>query len=193
MHEDITEYKQAEEARIASEQKFKNLIEKCPASVMLLDHQGRVEFVNDWHIEKFANNKLGKEYFLGRSIHELPGLVSAGVDTEISRVFQGDDVELENVYFPEFAVGGSGWVNIRAVPVYQGGRVAGGVLLRENITARKKMETALQQSQQKFRSLVENTQDVIYSHTPEGHFTVSIQGVPKPARGQSPRHLSCTK
>ncbi|EFI36320.1 PAS/PAC sensor signal transduction histidine kinase [Desulfonatronospira thiodismutans ASO3-1] len=170
-HTDITNRKQAEEARIASEQKFKNLIEKCPASVMLLDHQGRVEFVNDWHIEKFANNKLGKEYFLGRSIHELPGLVNAGVDTEISRVFQGDDVELENVYFPEFAVGGSGWVNIRAVPVYQGGRVAGGVLLRENITARKKMETALQQSQQKFRSLVENTQDVIYSHTPEGHFT----------------------
>ncbi|MFO8033323.1 MAG: PAS domain-containing sensor histidine kinase, partial [Desulfohalobiaceae bacterium] len=75
-----------------------------------------MDFVNDWHIEEFANNKLGKDYFLGKSIHELPGLVNAGVDKEVARIFQGESIELEEVYFPEFAVGGSGWVSIRAVP-----------------------------------------------------------------------------
>lgn len=160
-----------EKARRETEQKFKTLVEKCPASVMLFDEQGRVDFVNDWHMERFTNNKLGKDYFIGKSIHELPGLVNAGVDKEVARIFQGEYIEIEDVYFPEFAVGGSGWVNIRAVPIYKDGRIAGGILLRENITARKKFEIALHNSQQKYRLLVESVHDVIYIHTPEGHFT----------------------
>ena len=169
--QDITDRKQAEKAQQESEQKFRALAEKCPTSVMLFDEQGRVSFVNDWHIEKFANKRLGKDYFLGKSVHELPGLVHAGVDTEVARIFQGESIELQEVYFPEFAVGGSGWVSIRAVPIYQDEQIAGGILIRENITARKKMETALQESQQKFRSLVENAKDIIFSHTPDGIFT----------------------
>ncbi|MFO7800987.1 MAG: PAS domain S-box protein, partial [Desulfovermiculus sp.] len=169
--QDITDRKQAEKAQLESEQKFRLLAEKCPTSVMLFDEQGRVDFVNDWHIEKFANNKLGKEYYLGRSIHELPGLVHAGVDTEVARIFQGESIELEEVYFPEFDVGGSGWVSIRGVPIYQGEQIAGGILIRKNMTAKKKMEAALRKSQQKFRSLVENAKDVIFSHTLDGHFT----------------------
>ncbi|MGM0540509.1 MAG: hypothetical protein ACQERT_15070, partial [Thermodesulfobacteriota bacterium] len=58
---DISKRKQAEKAQQESEQKFRVLAEKCPTSVMLFDEQGRVDFVNDWHIEKFANNKLGKD------------------------------------------------------------------------------------------------------------------------------------
>ena len=168
---DITQRKQAEKAQQESEQKFKTLAEKCPTSIMLFDEQGRVDFVNDWHIEKFANNKLGKDYFLGKSVHELPDLVHAGVDTEVARIFQGESIELKDVYFPEFAAGGSGWVNIRAVPIYQDDQIAGGILIRENMTAKKKIEAALQKSQQKFRSLVENVQDIIFSHTPDGHLT----------------------
>ena len=173
---DINRRKQAEKAQQESEQKFRALAEKCPASIMRFDEQGRVDFVNDWHIEKFARNKLSKDYFLGRSVHEFPGLVNAGVDTEIARIFQGESIEMEEVYFPEFAAGGSGWVNIRAVPVYQDGRIAGGILMRENITARKELETALQKSQQKFRSLVENAKDIIFSHTPEGFLTYLSPG-----------------
>ncbi len=128
-----------------------------------------MDFVNDWHIEKFANNKLGKDYFLGKSVHELPGLVNAGVDTEVARIFKGESIEFQEVYFPEFAVGGSGWVSIRAVPIHQDDLVAGGILIRENITVRKKIEAALQKSQQKFMSLVENADDIIYSQAPDGY------------------------
>jgi PAS domain S-box-containing protein len=145
---DINRRKQAEKAQQISEQKLRALAEKCPASIMLFNEQGRVDFVNDWHIEKFARNKLDKDYFLGRSVHEFPGLVNAGVDTEIARIFQGKSIEMEEVYFPEFAAGGSGWVSIRAVPVYQNGRIAGGILMRENITARKETEQALERAKQ---------------------------------------------
>ncbi|MGM0425208.1 MAG: PAS domain S-box protein, partial [Thermodesulfobacteriota bacterium] len=174
---DITWRKQAEKAQQESEQKFKALAEKCPTSVMLFDEQGRVDFVNDWHIEKFANNKLSKDYFLGKSIHELPGLVNAGVDTQVARIFQGGSIELKEVYFPEFPVGGSGWVSIRAVPIHQDSQIAGGILIQENITTRKQIEAALQESQQKFRSLVENAQDIIFSHTPDGFLTYLSPGV----------------
>lgn len=89
---DINQRKQAEKAQQESEQKFRTLAEKCPASIMLFDAQGRADFVNDWHIERFAHNKLDKDYFLGRTIHEFPGLVNAGVDTEVARVFQGESI-----------------------------------------------------------------------------------------------------
>ncbi|MFP4266341.1 MAG: PAS domain S-box protein, partial [Desulfonatronovibrionaceae bacterium] len=173
---DISQRKQSEKAQQESENKLKALAEKSPTSIMLFDEQGRVEFVNDWHIEKFARNKLGKDYFLGRSVHEFPGLVNAGVDTEVARIFQGESIEIEEVYFPEFAAGGSGWVSIRAVPFHQDGRIAGGILIRENITARKELEAALHKSQQKFRSLVENAKDIIFSHTPDGFLTYLSPG-----------------
>ena len=186
--QDITDRKQAEKAQQESEQKFRNLADKCPTSVMLFDEQGRVGFVNDWHIQKFANNRLGKEYFLGKSVHELPGLVHAGVDIEVARIFQGESVELQEVYFPEFAVGGSGWVSIRAVPIYQDDQIAGGILIRENITAKKNNEAALRESQQKFMSLVENVQDILFSHTPDGHFTYLSPQVTK-ILGYDPQEL----
>ncbi|MFP4236586.1 MAG: PAS domain S-box protein, partial [Desulfonatronovibrio sp.] len=145
--------RQTEQRLRESEESFRTLAEKCPVSIFRFDRQGRVNFVNDWHINQFTSNKLEKKHFLNKSVHELPGLVKAGKDDEVARIFKGEYVEIDEVFFPEFAAGSSGWVSIRAVPIYKKGVVAGGILLRENITKHKQREnklleykTALEQS-----------------------------------------------
>jgi PAS domain S-box-containing protein len=165
---DIVERKRAEERQRESQEMFRTLAEQCPTSVMLFDQQGRVCFVNAWHIDVLAANRLDRSYFLGRSVHELPGLVNAGVDHEVARIFQGETVFLREVFCPELAAGGSRWISIRGVPIIRQGVVSGGILIREDITEIKENEVALRQSEQQFRSLVENANDIIFAHGPEG-------------------------
>ena len=164
---DITERKQTEEALRESEASFKMLAEKCPISIFRFDRHGRVNFVNDWHIYNFAFNKLDKEFLLGKSVYELPGLINAGVCDEVAKIFNGEPVEIDEVFFPEFAAGSSGWVSIRAVPVYEKGVVAGGILIRENITERKNTESALKEKSQLLEAFLDNTPDIMSVKHPD--------------------------
>lgn len=151
---DITEAKMAEEALRESEDIFKTLAEQCPISIMRFDAGGRVTFVNDWHMAKFARNVLGKEYFLGKLVHELPGLVRAGVGPEVAKILRGENIDIDEVFFPEFAAGGSGWVSIRGVPVLRDGQVTGGILIRDDLSQRKRVEEELKSQQEQLRRII---------------------------------------
>ncbi|WP_051617028.1 PAS domain S-box protein [Desulfonatronovibrio hydrogenovorans] len=135
--------KQTEAAVREREARFKTLAEKCPISIMLFDPQGRVSFVNEWHLEKLSKGCLDKSFFLGRSIDQLPGLVRAGIAGEVMKILEGESYDRSEVYIPEFACGGSGWISIRGVPVIQNGTVAGGILIREDITQSKMNQESL--------------------------------------------------
>ncbi|MFO7729094.1 MAG: PAS domain S-box protein, partial [Desulfonatronovibrio sp.] len=94
---DITERKRMEEDLLESKEKFKTLAEKSPVSIMLFDQNGFVIFLNEWHQKVFSLDKLDNEFFMGRHIHELPGLVNAGIDHEVARIFKGESVEIKEV------------------------------------------------------------------------------------------------
>lgn len=151
---DITAAKMAEEALRESEDTFKTLAEQCPISIMRFDAQGRVTFVNDWHMSKFARNILSKDFFLGKLVHELPGLVRAGVGPEVASILRGESIDLEEVYFPEFAAGGSGWVSIRGVPLLRDGQMVGGILIREDLSPRKRIESELLAQQEQLHKII---------------------------------------
>ncbi|MFH1154200.1 MAG: PAS domain S-box protein [Pseudomonadota bacterium] len=69
---------------------------------------------------------------------------------------------MEEVYFPEFTGGHSGYQSIKAVPTLKDGKNEGGFLLREDTTARKKAETKLSSSEERFNLAMEASQDGIY-------------------------------
>ncbi|SMP39221.1 PAS domain S-box-containing protein [Desulfonatronum zhilinae] len=151
---DVTQRKLAEQVLREGHKEFKTLAEKCPISIIRFDHQGRITFVNDWHMKVFAQEKLGKSFYIGKLIHELPGLVKAGVGEEVARILRGESIELKEVLFPEFMGGHSGWASIRGEPIITEGKVAGGVLIREDVTQRKQTEQALEENREELKTLL---------------------------------------
>jgi len=159
---DVTQRKKIERALKESEEKYRTLAEECPISIMTFNHKGMVTFVNKWHLKTFAKLKHGPEFFIGKKITELPGLVSAKVIPDLEKVLQGKYVVLEDVYFPEFTGGHSGYQSIKAVPTYKKKEVVGGILIREDVTKRKHAENALRESEEKYRSMMESMKDASY-------------------------------
>ena len=144
MAAEITERKKAEARLRESEGRYRLLAELAPVSIMAFDPAGRITFVNRRHLDTFAAGRLDRDFFLGRRLTELPGVVRAGIADKLAPLLTGREVDLEAVHFPEFTGGHAGYVNLRGVPlVRDDGSLAGGILIREDVTARIEMERTL--------------------------------------------------
>jgi diguanylate cyclase (GGDEF)-like protein/PAS domain S-box-containing protein len=63
------------------------------------------------------------------------------------------------------------FVRTSSRPIYEGGQVVGITALMTDITERKRAEQALRQSEEKYRALVENINDVFYTLDNQGNIT----------------------
>ena len=160
---EIRGHKQAEEELRESEEKYRSLAEECPVSIMAFNRNGTVTFVNNWHLKTFARSKYGPEFFVGKKITELPGMVRAGVTHELESIFRGESLMLEDVFFPEFTGGHSGYVNIKAAPIFKDSEVNGGILIRDDVTERRRAEKALRESEERYSSLINDAIDSLQS------------------------------
>ena len=97
---------------------YQSLVDNLPLSIMTFDRAGRVTFVNRFHLDTFARGRLGPEFFLGRHLTELPGLVSAGLRDELEGLVQGRTLALESVFIPHLSAGGSAWQSVRGIPLH---------------------------------------------------------------------------
>ena len=137
---DITERIQVEESLRESEERFRMLASESPVSIVAFDGEGRVTFVSDWHLTRFAQGQLGPEFFLGRKVWELPSLVSSGEADRVRRILGGESLHVDEVYIPSNCIGKEAYQNMRGVPFRRDGGIVGGVLIREDITERKRAE-----------------------------------------------------
>ena len=144
MAAEITERQKAEARLRESEARYRLLAELAPVSIMAFDAAGRITFVNRRHLETFAAGRQTRDFFLGQRITELPGVVRAGIADKLAPLLEGRGVDLEAVHFAEFTGGHSGYVNLRGVPFLRDdGSLAGGILIREDVTSRIEMERTL--------------------------------------------------
>ena len=154
----------------ASAAVFQSLVDNLPLSIMTFDRDGRVTFVNRFHLETFARGRLGPEFFLARHLTGLPGLVSAGLRDELEGLILGRPLALESVFIPHLSAGGSAWQSVRGIPLHDAGQVCGGILIREDVTGRKLAESALRESEQRLRIIADNTHDWEYWRGPDGKY-----------------------
>jgi PAS domain S-box-containing protein len=156
--------------------RFQELFEQAPVSIQILAPDGRTTRVNKawenlWQIHEGSALKafvLSAEY----NVLNDPQLVKTGISLLLARAFAGEAVEIPSAKYDVTALAGSGparWVTARAHPIKDGaGKVLEVMLIHEDITERMHNETALRIREERFRSLVMATSQIIWSNTPDG-------------------------
>ncbi len=167
---DITERKRTEEALRQSEQKFRSVIEQSTDSIVMCDENG---LIIEWNKAQEQLSGIQRAEALGRSLCELLIQMSpeeartaeacAGVRAAMAQMLrtgqghQGDQREEKEIVRPD---GTRCTVETSMFPIRtESGFMIGSIT--RNITERKRTEEALRQSEQKFRSVIEQSSDSI--------------------------------
>ena len=169
---DVTTRKHAEEALRESEERFRMLTEQNLMGITLLQ-DNRIKYanqaasdINEYSVEEIINWEPNEFH---KSIHpdDLPFVKEQGKKKQI-----GDDKGIV-LHYPYRIVTKSGkvkWVDQYSRTISYEGRPAD-LITRIDITDRVRFEEALQESEKKYRELVENINEIIYSIDENGIIT----------------------
>jgi PAS domain S-box-containing protein len=166
---DITERMVAEVTLGASETQLRTIVESVPECVKLLDTEGRLLKIN----------RAGIEMLEADSFELIRGQLFANVVTPEFRnafiectknVASGNASELQ---FEILSLKGNRrWMDLKAVPIRDSsGKIVSVLCVTRDETERRKADEALRMSEERFRDLFENANDLIYTHDLEGNFT----------------------
>lgn len=170
---DITAQKAIEAALRESEEKYRFLINSADFPIMFYDTDLKLALIN----RSGARNLGGKpEDFIGTALPELLPEMAESIAAQLRRIIaSGKSEEAEDkVALP------SGerwfWSNLHCVRNTAGEKM-GVLIISHDTTARRQAERAikyhteaLRESEEKYRDLFENANDLIQSVTPEGRF-----------------------
>ena len=166
---DITERTRAEEALKKSEALYHDLVSTSQDLIWQCDAEGRYVYLNPSWEAVFGYTI---EEMLGKKFTDFQSPEAAGNDIkEFARLIKGNTVK----GFETTHIGKDGR-NIHLVfsakAVYDAqGKVIGTRGTAYDITERKRAEEALQESERKYRDLVETSQDLIWTCDAKGRFT----------------------
>lgn len=173
---DISQMKQMEAALRESEERYRGIIAAMHDGFVLYDANGCIAEWNNraeqilgltaeqlrgctpldsyWHAIREDNRPFPAE--------EHPAMVALHTGQPCSHIVMG-------IYKPD---GNLAWILINTHPLFQGdARTPHAVFTTfSDITARKQMEEALQKSEQRYRALVETSEDTIFQIDPAGHY-----------------------
>ncbi len=168
-HKANKERRQAEEKLLESEESYRNLVNLSPAGILVLDLKGKVRSVNTT-FEKLTG--YSQEEIVGKHFTKLPTLASMRL-THFIEAFSSllTGASLNNFVFqyrhkdgtPKWGEGFGSLLKIR-------GRKRVMQLMLFDITERKHMEAALQESEEHYRLLFENAELPITVFDSQGRF-----------------------
>ena len=155
--------------------RFQALFEQAPISIQILAPSGHTTRVNKtwenlWQIHEGTPLMA---YVLGdyNVLHD-PQLIDNGIAALLARALQGERVELPAMLYDVSALDGHGpkrWVTAKARPIKdKAGNPLEVRLMHEDITERMAADSALRLREQRFRSLVMATSQIVWSNTPDG-------------------------
>lgn len=160
---DITEYKLAEEALQKNELRYRALFETSQDGIMIVDDHGRYVEVNDSLCRIL---KAPREKLVGAHFSEfIPPVALTEAEKDFTELKTFSSFEGE---FPLMAADGRivelDWIS-------RGNFVPGlHFCVAREITERKRAQEELARSEEKYRSLLENANDIIYSHDMQGNY-----------------------
>ncbi|PYS91974.1 MAG: GGDEF domain-containing protein [Acidobacteria bacterium] len=167
--EDVTAQKQAEQALRDSEERYRNLFQNANDVIYTMDLEGRYTSVNKVgeHVTGYSQAELCQMNFAQLVAPEhLPlsrGMMERKLNGGETTTFY--EIEIVN------RAGARVLLEVSTQLIYQHGRAVGVQGIARDITERKRAEAALRESEERYRELFENANDIVYTHDLRGNFT----------------------
>ncbi len=168
--EDVTEQKQTEEMRRSENQVFERLVRDCPDGIFAFTRDLICTLWNPAMEQIFG---IGEKDAVGRMMFDiLPFLSETGDDKHLLETLRGEEITVRNRSFRFSAGEREGFYDARYSPVSNtAGKVSGGIGFVRDITERRKIEEGLRTTEERYRELFENANDIVYTHDLKGHIT----------------------
>jgi PAS domain S-box-containing protein len=157
---DITEHKKAEAALRQSEKRFRELSELLPEVIFEMDSNGVLRFVNHEGYNRFGYSR--EEFDNGLNAVQM--LVPEDRDRageNIGKVLRGETIG-SNEYTALKKDGSTFPIIIKSAPIIRGDKIGGVRGIMVDITGHKKAEDELRESEEKFRTLAEQSPNMIF-------------------------------
>ncbi|MBI5249535.1 MAG: sigma 54-interacting transcriptional regulator [Desulfomonile tiedjei] len=169
LRHEIAERKRAEEKLIESESRYRMLVENAPLGIIWCDLQGKVIQVNSNLVSILGSPP--PEETRGANVLTYPPWVDAGISAQIRDCIEsGGSRVYECPYTSEWVE--SAWLRLHMVPTRDNiGRADGVQAIVEDITDRKQAQTALADSEERFRAVFETAHDLIFLKNQDLVFT----------------------
>jgi PAS domain S-box-containing protein len=157
---EVTERKRAEEALRESENKYRELADLLPQTVFEIDERGNFTFANRYGFESsgYTQEDLDKglnalQLFIPEDRERVAQNIRKILAGERSQGYEYTALRKDGSTFP---------VLIYSSPIIRDNKPVGLRGVAIDMTERKKMEKALQESEEKYRGLFENASDAIF-------------------------------
>jgi PAS domain S-box-containing protein len=164
-YRDITERLQAAEVIKQSENNLKTIFENTTEAFLLIDKKGKVKSFNS-NARAIAFLNTPNEIEVGKDAFNF--IASDRIDVikaMFEKVYTGEIIQFDRLYEQE---NDKIWIDFSIKPVEEDGIIAGICITGRDITARKKAEDELRKRELRFRSILENSHDMLFLFDADG-------------------------
>ena len=174
--QDITQVKLAQQALAQSEERFRIVVERAADVIYMMSPDCSIVSLNQ-AFETLTGWKRAE--WIGKSLLTMLHADDVALAvTSFERVFRGEPSEAFALRFlsvsGEYLVG-----ECTATPLFENGRIVAASGIVRDVTARKRAEEALRQSETRFRTLAETAADAIITIDESGNITFTNRAAEK--------------
>ncbi len=156
---EILERTKTEEVLLESQRRYSELAEEAPLGILTCNREGAIEYCNTRlsQIVGAPNREATKKINLLR----FPPLVEAGISEKVELAMAEKRSLLFEIFY-ESKWQKKLWLRIHVKPKISRGLAEGALVMVDDVTSEKKAHEDLQEREEKFRQIFDNTNDAMY-------------------------------
>ena len=140
LEEEVRTLKFSDNAMEKSERIFRSVFDSIPASIVLVDIEGRIIDISPYHLSHIGDGKATAEEYVDKNILTHPSVKEAGLSKAYRKLLQGVPIDEKEVYYTAITSETPAYYNINAVPLLKNDEIIGAIILHEDISSRKRLE-----------------------------------------------------
>src|ERR1044071_4903346 len=164
---DITERVHAEQAMRESEERYRALVEQSLDGIFLADPETKQILQANQAYQKLLGYTA--EEFAGLTLYDVVQADRESIDANARRILAAEHYFISERQHRR-KDGSLVYVEVSVSLISYGGKKGLYAIVRD-ITGRRQAEQAIRQSEERYRELLENANDLIYTHDLQGNFT----------------------